>query len=76
VRSKVRRMLDLRVDHGAAYLGHAASSSRKNAPPLADLADTQAGAFPPANVCRSRHLLINPCGGRSERSALVASQPG
>ncbi len=49
VRGEVRRMLDRQVDHGAAYLGHAASSIRtaagdlsKNAPPLAGLADTVA----------------------------------
>lgn len=49
VKSEVRRMLDRQVDHGADYLGHAASSIRtaagdlsKNAPPLASLADTVA----------------------------------
>jgi hypothetical protein len=47
MRSEVRRMLDQQVDHGADYLGHAASSIRtaagdlsRNAPPLAGLADT------------------------------------
>jgi hypothetical protein len=46
MKSEVRRMLDQQVDHGAAYLGYAASSMRtaagdlsKNAPPLASLAD-------------------------------------
>jgi hypothetical protein len=49
VKSEVRRMLDQQVDHGASYLGHAASSIRtaaddlsKNVPPLASLAGTVA----------------------------------
>lgn len=49
VRGEMLRMLDRQVDHGADYLGHAASSIRtaadelsKNAPPLAGLAGTVA----------------------------------
>jgi hypothetical protein len=49
VKTEMRKILDQQIEHGSAYLGHAASSIRtaaddlsKNAPPLAGLADTVA----------------------------------